>query len=233
MTPEQEQEILSLRVRNLTAKQIARKLGLKVSDVSQLIKTDAEQTTTERESKGELAPVAQCLINYNCAKRLLEGISEDSSEVARDEAGGLGLVTVARSTGYDRFIVCTYLIDYWCLGLKDTIEPRKFNGVKYKKFIAASYMGFAEGYQEISLEQAQTIVYGAINYGAEFGFKPHRDFEKTKAHLGDWHGQPQLKFGYKGKPFYVSGPYDDAYKILKTLREKVGEGNFKYLIGAE
>jgi len=35
---------------------------------------------------------------------------------------GLGLVFVARVVS-NRFQVCTYLVDYWCLGVKDAIGP--------------------------------------------------------------------------------------------------------------
>ncbi len=46
----------------------------------------------------------------------------------------------------------------------------------------------------ITLEQAQAIVFGAIDYAADLGFKPHKDFQKTKKHLGTWNGQPKLTF---------------------------------------
>lgn len=39
-----------------------------------------------------------------------------------------------------------------------------------------------------------------------------------------------LEFGKDGQPFYISGPYENPDKILKTLRENVGEGNFHYVI---
>ena len=38
---------------------------------------------------GELAPIAQCLVNSNCAQRLLRGETVEEYEV-----GGLGLVLV-------------------------------------------------------------------------------------------------------------------------------------------
>ncbi|WP_228059567.1 helix-turn-helix transcriptional regulator [Plectonema radiosum] len=43
MTATQEQEILNLRALNLTPKQIARKLGVKVSEVSSVIQNQAQQ----------------------------------------------------------------------------------------------------------------------------------------------------------------------------------------------
>ncbi|MEH1787989.1 MAG: hypothetical protein V7L23_21000 [Nostoc sp.] len=56
-----QQEIMDLRALNLTPKQIARKLGMKVSEVNAAIQNQAQQTTLDRLTKGELDPVYQCL----------------------------------------------------------------------------------------------------------------------------------------------------------------------------
>ena len=223
MQAEQEQEILNLRDRQLTPKQIARKLGLKVSEVTTFLKSQAEQTALASAEKGELLPVAQCLVDVNFADALLRNETT--------EAGGLGLVIVTRSKGYNRFVAATYLIDYWCLGLKDTIPPRNCNDSQYKNFVQLSYSQFGQEYEEISLEQAQALVWGAIAYAKTLGFEPHRDFEQSKAHLGESTSEIGLKFGRNGQPCYVEGPYDNRTKIINTLRNSVGDGNFDYLFG--
>lgn len=223
MQPEQEQEILNLRDRQLTPKQIARKLGLKPSEVSTFLKSQAEQKDHDRAEKGESLPVAQCLVDVNFAKALLR--NETS------EASGLGLVVVARSKGYNRLVVSTYLIDYWCLGVKDVIPPRNCNDSQYKNLVRDSYFPFQQEYEEISLEEAQALVWGVVAYAKKLGFEPHRDFEQSKAHLGELTSEIDLKFGNNGKPCYVEGPYDNATKIISTLKKSVGEGNFDYLFG--
>jgi hypothetical protein len=222
MQPEQEQEIINLRDRQLTPKQIARKLGLKASEVSKFLISQAEQTALASAEKGELLPVAQCLVDVNFANVLLR--NETS------EAGGLGLVMVTRSKGYNRFVATSYLIDYWCLGVKDAMPPRNCNDSQYKNLIENSYSPFL-GYEEISLEQAQALVWGAIAYAKKLGFEPHRDFEQSKAHLGELTSEISLKFGHNGKPCYVEGPYDNTTKIINTLKKSVGDGNFDFLYG--
>jgi hypothetical protein len=223
MQPEQEQEILNLRDRQLTPKQIARKLGLKASEVTTFLRTQAEQTALASAEKGELLPVAQCLVDVNFANALLRNETT--------EAGGLGLVMVTRSKGYNRFVAASYLIDYWCLGVKDAMPPRNCNDSQYKNFVQLSYSQFGQEYEEISLEQAQALVWGAIAYAKTLGFEPHRDFEQSKAHLGESTSEIGLKFGHNGKPCYVEGPYDNNMKIINTLKKSVGEGNFNYLYG--
>ena len=53
MTSDLESEILALRSKKLTPKQIARKLGLKASQVNSVIKTSAEQTAITRAGVNE------------------------------------------------------------------------------------------------------------------------------------------------------------------------------------
>ena len=231
MTPEQQQEIINLRVQKLTPKQIARKLGLKVAEVSAAIKEQAEQTTLTRVATGELNPVVECLVNASCAEKFLGNSATQESESDDDMNGGLTIVSVTRQVGYNRLNVCTYMLDLWCLGVKDTIGPRQLNRMKYLQFIEAVYHGFAEETQKITLEQAQTLVFSAVDYAGQLGFKAHPNFEKSRSHLGEWSGEPKIQCGRNGKAFYVSGPYDNPDKILKTLRENVGEGNFDYSLG--
>jgi hypothetical protein len=221
MQPEQEQEILNLRDRQLTPKQIARKLGLKSSEVITFLISQAEQTALASTQKGELLPVVECLVDVNFAKVLL---GNETPKVS-----GLGLVIVTRSKGYNRFVTATYLIDYWCLGVKDAIPPRNCNDSQYKNLVRHAYSPFPQGYEKISLEQAQALVWGAIAYAKKLGFEPHRDFEQSKAHLGELTSEISLKFGRDGKPYYIEGPYDDGIKIMNTLKKSVGDGNFDFL----
>ena len=242
MTPEQEQAIAELRARHLAPKQIARQLGLRPAEVSAVLKAQAEQVTAARTAAGEMDPVSQCLVNRNCLATLLTTevasnlnllpFAGADKEQKEDMDTGFAVVTVARQPGFNRIVFCNYLVDIWCLGVKDASGPRKVAVEDYKDFIDYAYQPFEGGPVEIPLELAQAIVFGGAEYAAHLGFQPHRDFEKARPLLGEWSGQPALNFGRNGKPFYFVGPYDNPNKILKTLRETVGEGNFDYLIEA-
>lgn len=229
MTPEQQQEITELRARNLTPKQIARKLELRAAEVTAYIKEQAEEKTLARVASGELEPVCECFVNANCADYYLHDNPEPIEETEGNLDQGLALVCITRQAKYDRFTICTYLLDLWCLGVKDTMGPRQLNSSEYKQMLNYTYQCFPEGTQKITLEQAQSLVYSAVEYADQLGFKPHQDFQQSKAHLGKWSGQPKLQMGRNGKPFYVSGPYDNPETIINILRQNVGEGNFDYV----
>ncbi|BDA76181.1 hypothetical protein CAL7716_103470 (plasmid) [Calothrix sp. PCC 7716] len=242
VTEQQQQEIVKLRELHLTPKQIARKIGLKVSDVNTAIQLRAEETVLIRKATGELDPVYQCLVTPNLI-RLLPDNSEfqqlknsvGNVENVIDEDGdgfinGLGYVTVAREGKYNELTICTFLLDYWCLGVKDAMTPRKVNRAKYKDSINKLFDAFPEPPQEVPISIAQGMVYSALEYADKLGFQPHRDFAESRSHLGDWNEKIRIICGRQGKPCYVDGPYDDPMKILATLRSSVGDGNFDYLV---
>ena len=54
---------------------------------------------------------------------------------------------------------------------------------------------------------------------------------KAAGHLGEWDGVCDLEFGRDGMPMYIEGPHDDTWRIMHTLRQNVGDGNFHYLAG--
>ena len=236
MDSDNVKEIVRLRALNLSPKQIARKLGLRPAEVTSVIKSQAEEASQARIDRGELPPIDACFVNTDAVGRLLGRQPQRQGVWKKGEAGddegdsGFAQIFVTR-LDHNRYIFCSYLVDYWCLGVKDALGPRKLDRSKYKAFIQKAYGRFAAGYQEITLEEAQSIVWGGVDYAAKLGFKPHKDFEKAKDHLGK---RPEtlieIEFGRNGKPFYFSGPYDNADRIVATLRRTVGEGNFEYMV---
>jgi hypothetical protein len=42
-----------------------------------------------------------------------------------------------------------------------------------------------------------------------------------------------LEFGRDGMPMYIEGPHDDTWRIMRTLRQNVGDANFHYLVGLQ
>ena len=229
MTPEQEQAIADLRTRNVSPKQIARQLGLRPAEVSAVIKAQAVKATAERVASGELNPLHRCLVNTNGWAGLTTPPPEETDEDADvDGADGFALVIVSRLAGFNRLEVASFLVDIWCLGVKDAMPTRTIDVTTYKEFVEFAYEKFPTGYEEISLEQAQAIVFGGVAYAESLGFQPHRDFAQAKAILGEQAGDLPLHFGRNGKPYFINGPHDDDIKILHTLRENVGDGNFHY-----
>ncbi len=236
MSPEEVQEIIHLRALNLSPKQIARKLGLRPGEVNELLRQQATEGAAIGHAKSKLAPLERCLINEKAAQRLLETKKKGwfgmkwRSEEAPDGVGGLAQIFVTRIDG-NQYLVGSYLVDYWCLGIKNVLGPRKLNRTRYEAMVDKAYSTFGQDYKEITLEQAQAILFGAVEYAQKLGLQPHQDWSKAKKHLGPpAENLLPIEFGRKGKPYYVNGPYENPDKIIATLRETVGEGNFDYVI---
>lgn len=232
MNPELEKEVSNLRALNLTPKQIARKLGLRPSEVTAIIQTQAKQSALALDKKGELAPISKCLANRTMIRDLLRPKSNGSNSEEYLDLGsgsnGLGLVLVARTVS-NRLRFCSYLVDYWCLGVKDVIGPRQYDRYKFEQFLQHAYQMYPEGYAEITLQQAQDIIFGSVEYAAALGLKPHPDFIPAKEHLGEWNHKTELEFGRNGEPFFMAGPYDNVNKIMRTLTQTVGADNFHFM----
>jgi hypothetical protein len=222
MTPEQEQEITRLRSRSLSPKQIARQLSLRPAEVTAFIQVQAQGTQLTR----ELSPLHHCLIDEGAAKHLLDR----KSKKGKDNSRGLSQIFVTRRER-NNYLVCSYLVDYWCLGVKSTFGPRKMDPRKYETIVQQSYDTFDGDYREISLVQAQSIIFGAFDYADRLGLKPDPDFERSIVQLGQRPEQLiEIEFGQNGKPMYVNGPYDNPDKIIDTLRRSVGDGNFDFVM---
>lgn len=229
-TSEQIKEILALRDRKVGPKQIARKLGLRPAEVSDIIRTQANANPEKYARPRPLAPLKECLIDtegfehfFRGSKGLLKRFKRD------DDLKGMSQIFVTRMDG-PTYLVANFLIDYWCLGVKNAMVPRKTKLADYQFMLEATFTrSMNDTYKTISLEQAQSIIYGAVDYANALGLEPHPDFERAKKTLGPrMENLTQLEFGLNGKPHYVNGPYDNPDKIVAKLRENVGEGNFEF-----
>ena len=68
-----------------------------------------------------------------------------------------------------------------------------------------------------TLELAQDLVCGAVEYARSLGFEPAAEFHDVKGHLGGWSGPSAIRFGRDGKPLFVEGPYDNGRHIVRQL----------------
>ncbi len=152
------------------------------------------------------------------------------------EEGGMAVIVVSRQQGGEKLVVGLYLVDTWCLGLKDTHFQFRMDNYEFdNEFLSHIYTTRGLNFEEISTEFAQNLIYGAIEYAEDLGFSPHKDFKLTEYILdpADSIEVMDIEFGKDGVPHYTSGPNDNVEKIMATLIKNVGEGNFHYTIGSQ
>lgn len=218
--------VRQLRDQGQSPKQIARTLGIRPAEAARLVRAASAPTGEGRPA----AEVLGCWINANWGMGLTVPEHLGTPPDAAD-GPGLAAVLVARRHRHSNVSVCGYLVDPHCLGVKNALGPEITDERGLSRFRRKYYSSFDGDPSEISIELAREVVFGAMEYARGLGFEPHPDFTAARGHLGDWTGPGSITFGNDGKPLYVSGPYDDAVSVIRTLERTVGAGNFDYLLG--
>jgi len=160
-------------------------------------------------------PICECLINPSWKEE------------------GFATILVSRRQYDGAILYGMYLVDIFCLGLKNTFCDADTPLSIYETKIRSS-INPKEELVECSIALAHHIIYGGIEFAAQFGFKPQEDFELSQYVLEDINSIEaceDIEFGKDGKPFYVSGPYDDVEYITRQLQSKAGDGNFDFVVG--
>ena len=144
---------------------------------------------------------------------------------------GLATVVVARRQPNHNIAFGTYLVDYYCLGVKNAylnvdIPHSAFIGQYLPEILP-------DGIVEITPALAHELVYGSIDYAAQFGFKPHRDFRQAGLMLAAPGTHPptgDIEFGYEGQPLFIAGPFDKVEATMKQLERTTGDGNYHFFV---
>src|SRR5579863_587737 len=224
--PELTERVRELRQRGRTPKEIARALGLPPAEVAPLIRAVAS-TQPKREPA-----LAGCWVNRGWTAGLTVcGHADwlDAGATEESDASGLVSILVARDSGGSAS-VCGYLVDVWCLGVKDTLGPKSVDRRKLPGFRDSFFGTYGQPPLAAPIDLARHVVFGAVAYAHKLGFEPHPDFDGCAGHLGPpWEGKSDITFGRDGRPTYIEGPHDEPARIVRTLRRSVGRGKFDYV----
>jgi len=152
------------------------------------------------------------------------------------EEDGLAVVAIARRQPNGNIVFGTYLVDTFCLGLKDTYFNADIPPGQFQREFLPKIFSSAGKPIKISPDLAHEIIYGGIEYARQFGFRPHSDYKLSQLVLDPPDAHPrtgQVEFGKDGKPFFVAGPHDNVDAIMRQLARTAGEGNSHYMIPLE
>ena len=146
---------------------------------------------------------------------------------------GMANVLVARLRSDRPPEFSVFLLDLFCLGVKDAMYHSDITESEYRDFLAgpiSESLGLS-----IHPACAKKMIEGAIEYAEKFGFAPHRDYRKARRVLsgiesGDC---PEIfSFGDEdGRPCYVRGPDDSEERVdrvLSLLELKCGPDGFGF-----
>jgi hypothetical protein len=214
--------------KGLSPKDIARVLGIPPATAARPVRAIAAEQSTDPAQREVLG----CWVNPGWSVGLTIHGHPDWLDLPQPDTGAEDLVAVvvARDAGRSRVSVCGYLVDVYCLWVKDTIGPRVMTPTRPRSSPRMFYDAYQAAPVAAPLDLAQNLVHGAVQYARTLGFDPAPDFDATKDQLGPWSGQGAITFGRDGKPFFIQGPHDNTALVVSRLRRSVGPDNFEYLI---
>lgn len=144
---------------------------------------------------------------------------------------GIGTIWFTRHMPDGRYAVAAFLVDMYCLGVKNALysimEPDE-----YRHRMEPVLHGGAEQYTREHPAYARKLVEQAVDYAAQWGFKPHADYATAKIIFADVDASAcpvSFEFGFEGKPYYISGPNESPAQqkqIFQKLEKHCGVGNF-------
>lgn len=145
------------------------------------------------------------------------------------QSSGLAEVLVVRQTPSLKYVLGVYLVDVFCLGLKNT-----FVRTTYKYADVQAILGcLAQEIDVTSYEDARSIILGAVEYARQLGFEPHEEWNISGPIVeAERSFRRKFTFGYDGKPFYVEGPSDDPQTIMGKLGPLIKQGKAHFLTAA-
>ncbi len=152
-------------------------------------------------------------------------VSEDITEC------GEGHVIVTRRHTGGRVSVAVYLVDIYCIGVKDSFFRLRLEDDELEEMLDS-----APSIRECSYDEAHNWIYGAIAWAEEAGIEPDKSFAVTKYMLEEDTDDISLieyEFGRDGKHLLVANNNLEASRYLPLLKKNLGEGNFMFTINMD
>ena len=145
---------------------------------------------------------------------------------------GEGHIIVSRKHTGGRVSLAVYLVDIWCVGVKDTFYRLRLEDYEFKELINTYRLGL----RECSYDEAHNWIYGAVAFAEEAGIEPDKSFKITQYMLEEDDDNIPLieyKYGKDGKHTLVAHSGLEASRYLPLLEKNLGKGNFDYILNAD
>jgi len=195
----------------------ARKKARRKALVAEKRKAESSATAdrlTERIRSAATAPIDRCFVTENLFEK------------------GVGQVIATRLLGSGHLACAFFLVDSFCLGVKDVF------------FRELTRYEFARAYEEwsdiqklapIAPEEARALLNQAVAYARSLGFPPTGDYAVVEQIFGAVQATSDNQtfvFGKDGKPLYIAGAYHTparASRIIRTLSNNLGPDGFHFI----
>jgi hypothetical protein len=151
---------------------------------------------------------------------------------------GCGYLVVSRFKADGRVESGFFLLDVFCLGVKDA-GFRCFNTIADYRESLLDRLFPNEDPVRMTAAAARKLTEDAISYARRLGFSPGGDYKKASRVFGGIttaDSDERFIFGKDGKPLYIQGPSDSparVERILRALEARCGEDGYQYIVVAD
>jgi hypothetical protein len=143
---------------------------------------------------------------------------------------GIGTMILARGVTCHHLAVGVFLLDVFCLGIKDAM----FKSLESDE-LAMYLEKTSAGSPPVSLQpaDARKLLRDLAAWSESIGFAPHRDFATVERIFGNINAdqsEANFPFGRDGKPFYIPGPFDSPTLVrrrVEQLQKHLGDDGFE------
>lgn len=147
------------------------------------------------------------------------------------QEAGIAHINVARKHTNGNITMGLYLVDLNCLGVKEVHYYFNISNLEYKELVD-KFKNHLDG-DTVSYTLVHNIIFAALEYAEEFGFKPHPEFTSVAQYILEEDNDDvefvDIECGMNGLPCYVRGPYDSeaqSKSIIAQLEKAAGPGNY-------
>ena len=141
---------------------------------------------------------------------------------------GFGGVVIARYKSGGRVEAGVFLLDMFCMGVKNAFFVRCHESEVGEVVERACAGGSSDPATEHSGAWGRKLIEDGVTYARRLGFAPHPDYKQAARVMGGINPKEcseTFVFGSAGKPMFIAGPNDSEAKckrIVNILTKKLG-----------
>jgi hypothetical protein len=197
------------------AQKRAKKAQRRKQVVAQKRRAEAQEASLPaRVLRAADAPIQACLL------------SESAFDI------GMGTLVLARGATPHHVTFGVFLIDVFCLGIKDVM----FKSLERDVF--EKYMDAGSPMVSVDPGYARKLLRDLAAWSQSIGFAPHEDFAAVERMFGDVSADASdavFRFGRDGKPIYIPGPNDSVRLVqrrMEQLQKHLGDDGLDFVTAA-
>ena len=167
--------------------------------------------------KARNLPIDKCLINSNW------------------KTEGLAQIIVSRRHSNGNLTNGIYMVDLLCLGMRDSFCSFNMPESELEELVGKITGEFEM--IEIDYTLVHNIIFSAIAYAEDLGFKAHKEFNSLSKYILEEDDEKveliEIECGMDGKPAFIrTDSFTDAQaeSIINQLKKSVGEGNYTLIV---